>query len=145
MSLRTVSMAATLCLALGVPAISGCSASFGRPSVGRPPGPPPHAPAYGRRAADGNTPTVELRFDPALGVHVVVGYPGIYFDDGVYLQIGGDGWLASAALDGPWNPVDAGKVPPGLRAKGMPPGQAKGRGGPGNGAGHSAHPAKGAW
>lgn len=81
------------------------------------PGPPPHAPAHGRRARGGGHGEAELRFDSGLGVYVVIGHPGIYVHDGWYLRFHSGRWLVSASLDGPWKMRRASWVPPGLRAK----------------------------
>lgn len=106
-------------------------------------GPPDHAPAWGYRrnhreeADDGMT----LRFDPTLGVNVVVGYPDLYFTDGVFLRFSSGAWQASARLDGPWRMRAEAAVPAGLRAhyRRLPPGHVRrwehGRG-PDRGAAH---------
>lgn len=98
---------------------SGClHVHHGTPGRGH--GPPPHAPAHGARAHHAGH---ELVWDAGLGVHVVVGLPGIYFSDGHYLRRGHGGWERAAGPDGPWRAASPAAVPPGL-AKGAPPGHA---------------------
>ncbi len=78
-------------------------------------GPPPWAPAHGYRHKhpDG----VELVFKSEIGVYVVVGHPGHYWDGQRYYR-GSDGrWHVSVHLQGPWGSVAVDDVPPGLRAK----------------------------
>ncbi len=93
-------------------------------------GPPPHAPAHGHRRkwahqrqhhddqqrhhANG----VEMVFDGALGVYVLVDMPNHYFWDGWYLRIEDGDWYASAELHGGhWEPRLGSKLPPGLAKK----------------------------
>lgn len=84
------------------------------------PGPPPHAAAWGarrRHREEARAATAALRFDPDLGVDLVVGRPGIYFDGNVFLRFSSGIWQASVALGGPWRPRDERRVPRGLRAR----------------------------
>ena len=85
------------------------------PVVVRTSGPPSHAPAHGYRRKHQSG--AELRFDPHLGVHIVVGHTDVYFHDGRFVRIRSGIWQVSAALDGPWKPGSAEWVPPGLRSK----------------------------
>jgi hypothetical protein len=93
-------------------------------------GPPPWAPAHGYRRKHPGGAT--LVYDTGLGVYVVAGMPGYYYiDDRFYRAVNG-AWQVAVAIDGPWQPAEAGGVPPGLARRnggGGPPGQS-GRGGP---------------
>lgn len=94
------------------------------------PGPPPHAPAWGYRQKHRereDAGQVALRFDPMLGVDVVVGQTDLYFSHGVFLRFRSGLWEASLRMDGPWRPRDDRSVPPGLRAhyREAPPGQGR--------------------
>jgi hypothetical protein len=107
--------------------------------VARDDGPPPHAPAHGRRAKSQASSEVQLVFDAGLGVYVVVDVPHTYYWEGVYLRIQDGRWMMSATFDGPW---EAGKdvaLPPGLAKKYAGKGKKKGHPGRGRGA------AKGTW
>jgi hypothetical protein len=95
-------------------------------------GPPAHAPAWGYRSkhpqrADDDG--LSLRFDPALGVDVVVGYPDVYFANGVFLRFTSGAWQASVRMAGPWRIREEAAIPPGLRARyhGDPPGHERKR------------------
>lgn len=106
-------------LVIGV-TIGGCrgvvvAPRSNEPVVVRQAGPPPHAPAHGYRHKHPSG--AELRFDSQLGVYIVVGHTDVYFHDGWFLRIRGDGWQASATLAGPWKPKAVGSLPPGLRTK----------------------------
>jgi hypothetical protein len=85
------------------------------PAAVRQAGPPPHAPAHGYRKKHQSG--AELRFDPNLGVYVVVGHTDLYFHDDWFVRIHGGIWQVSTTLSGPWKPKPAEWVPPGLRAK----------------------------
>lgn len=56
-------------------------------------------------------------FDSELGAYVVVGHPGYFYYDGVFLRLDGGLWQASVGLEGPWRSRSLRSVPPGLRAK----------------------------
>lgn len=75
-------------------------------------GPPPHAPAHGyrRRHPSG----VSLEFNAPLGVYAVVGLPGIYFSDGVFLRISDGVWYRSDNPRRGWRYARGYGVPPGL-------------------------------
>ena len=84
------------------------------------PGPPPHAPAHGYRHKHRDRvggPVVELRYDDALRIYVVVGHADHYFHAGRYYRRHDGRWVASTQLAGPWAVVEIAKLPPGLRAK----------------------------
>ncbi len=85
------------------------------PVVVHQPGPPSHAPAHGYRHKHQSG--AEFRFDSHLGVYIVLGHTELYFHDGWFVRIRGDGWQVSASLDGPWESKSAEWVPPGLRSK----------------------------
>lgn len=71
-------------------------------------GPPPHAPAHGRRR--------NMVWDPTLGVYAVVGLPGIYYLEPYYYRWHDDRWLLSRDLDA-WQPAPPRGLPPGLAKK----------------------------
>lgn len=107
-------------------------------------GPPDHAPAWGYRRHHEHEEAdeeVALRFDPTLGVKVVVGVPNLYFSDGVFIRFSSGAWQASVHPNGPWRMQAVEAVPPGLRAhyRRLPPGHVRkwehGRG-PDRGAAH---------
>jgi hypothetical protein len=80
-------------------------------------GPPPWAPAHGYRRKHGehhHHHGVEVRFDTGLGVYVVVGHPGRYFDGAHYFRLADGGWQLSVQLDRGWKPARSRQVPPGL-------------------------------
>ena len=57
---------------------------------------------------------------PALHVYVLEDHPGIYYHEGyrgTYYRAAGDGWEQSSRAIGPWRPVNAYRLPPGLRKK----------------------------
>lgn len=100
-------------------------------------GPPPHAPAHGYRAKQAQD--VAMRFDPTLGLNLVVGYPNYYFHQGQYFRLSGGAWQISSGLDGPWEACREDRLPPGLRKKqGSWPGN-----GSGNSPGNSGNKGKG--
>jgi hypothetical protein len=103
------------------------------PAKSRGHGPPPHAPAHGYRA---KTPQgVEIVFDTALGVYVVVELPAHYWlDDRYYRRDAKSGWTVGVSLDGPWTACADADLPPGLRA-GARRGKDKGKNGNGKGNG----------
>jgi hypothetical protein len=77
-------------------------------------GPPPHAPAHGRRYKQQG---VELVYDSGRGVYVVVGLPNHYYSEGNYYRLRDTRWQVGVHIDGPWQPVSEESLPPGLRAK----------------------------
>jgi hypothetical protein len=79
-------------------------------------GPPPHAPAYGRRAK--HVEGVELVYDAGLGLYVVVGRPDYYYCDGTFYRLQAGLWEVSPSLDRGWGPLGQKILPPGLRGKG---------------------------
>lgn len=95
------------------------------------PGPPPHAAAWGarrRHRGERHAPNVALRFDPDLGVDLVVGRTGVYFDGSVFLRFSSGVWQSCVTLGGPWRRWDARRVPPGLRARYRRSPRGRGRG-----------------
>ena len=91
-------------------------------------GPPPHAPAHGYRRKHRDN--VVLVYDAGIGVYVVSGRPGYYYDGTYFYRPQGDVWLVSVSVDGPWQSAGHDHVPPGLRRKnrdGDHPGKGKGR------------------
>jgi len=90
-------------------------------------GPPPHAPAHGYRAKTHEG--VELVFRSDLGVYVVVGASGYYFNDGAFYHQDSTGWVIGKHIDGPWKTISKSQLPSGLRSKGKAKGKAKGHSG----------------
>jgi len=85
-------------------------------------GPPPHAPAHGyRHKHKAHAGEVELVFDSGLGVYVVLGWPGHFYDQSHYYRQDGGVWQVSARLDGGWVAASTKKLPPGLAKKGRGP------------------------
>ena len=85
-------------------------------------GPPPWAPAQGyrrrhERAYQSRADTVDLVFDSALGVYIVVGIPNYYYWDGVYLRLDAGRWYRAPYLDARWAPCPAESLPGSLRSK----------------------------
>ena len=83
-------------------------------------GPPPHAPAHGYRCKHEGK--VDLSYDSALQVYVVVGHKDCYFQDRSYFRLVKGSWEMSLSFGGPWTPAPAKSLPPGL-AKKYGPGQ----------------------
>ncbi len=78
-------------------------------------GPPPHAPAHGYRHHQHG---VDLVFDSGIGVYVIIGHPGIYFYNGLYLNFGPTGhWRAAKHYKGPWHAKDIRHTPLRFRNK----------------------------
>jgi hypothetical protein len=137
----TLALAVTALLAL---ATSGCvhhhhgrgeiakQASWAPASQG---GPPAWAPAHGHRRKHGAQRSdhgdLEIVFDAALGVYVVVGHPDHYYEAGYYYRSRVERWEVAVRIQGPWQPVASADLPPGLHRKAL----GKRRGG-------GAHPAK---
>ncbi len=70
--------------------------------------PPAHAPAHGHRAKHGDHGRVlhsgvEVVFDSERGVHIAVGFPGLFFHEGQFYQRAEHGWQVSARHDGGWS------------------------------------------
>jgi hypothetical protein len=79
-------------------------------------GPPPHAPAHGYRHKHRQQgQELELQFDSALGVYIVMGIPDRYYWNGFYLQMVGDEWHSSESLHSDYKRRDDESLPPGLR------------------------------
>jgi hypothetical protein len=109
-------------------------------------GPPPHAPAHGYRWKHPRD-HVEMVFDSEVGVYVVVGHSGVYWDGDRYVRWGDGGWTASARIGGGWVSISSGEVPQPLRTRYVSTdgkARTKGRAHPrGRAVGHGAsHPAK---
>lgn len=127
---------APMTLLLGMVLLAGCvpiAAQVGGTRAPAPaekiqmPGPPPHAPAHGYRHKhrDG----VELEFDSTIDAYVVIGLPGIYFHNDLYIRMSSSGvWEVSVNLGGPWGDAEMKEVPPKLKKKKEHPGKSKGRG-----------------
>lgn len=77
-------------------------------------GPPPHAPAHGYRHKHGQ---VELAYDSALQVYVVVGHKDCWFQDRSYFRLVKGSWEMSLSFGGPWTAAPAKSLPPGLAKK----------------------------
>lgn len=91
-------------------------------------GPPPHAPAHGYRYKYERD-NVDLVYDQGLGVYVVVGHTGLYYQDGFYFRYAGDNWEMSVGIGerAHWQSAPSRSVPPGLAKR----------------HGHDDHPGKG--
>ena len=93
--------------------------------------PPAHAPAHGYRAKQNGHhhekafhSGVEVVFDSERGVHIAVGFPGLFFDSGHFYRHTDDGWQISAKADGGWKA--AASVPAHVKkAKGPGPAEHK--------------------
>jgi hypothetical protein len=93
-------------------------------------GPPPHAPAHGYRHKHRHG--VELRYDSGLGVYVVIEIPGMYFNDGLYIQCSSKGyWEVGYHYKGPWRIAVGNEIPAKLDQK-----KGKGKQGKAKGKGH---------
>ena len=97
----------------------GCVFHPHHPVVVHESGPPPWAPAHGRRHKhpkhQGDD--AKLVFDSGLGVYLVVDLPDHYFLEGRYFRHHKGGWLVSATLEGPWVVGKSKDLPPGLRKR----------------------------
>jgi len=82
------------------------------PQANRGYGPPPHAPAHGYRAKQHGR---DLEFDAHLGVYLVLGLPGVYWNDGWFYRRLRDRWQRCGDGDGPWHDARWGDIPIGLR------------------------------
>ena len=81
-------------------------------------GPPPHAPAHGyRHKHHAHGQDVELVFDSAVGLYVVVGWPEHYWHDGHYYRHVDGAWQVSVQLDDGWSSASGKRLPPGLAKK----------------------------
>jgi hypothetical protein len=78
-------------------------------------GPPAHAQAHGyrRKHIDG----LELVYDSAYGVYVIVGMPNHYYCDGHFYRMYGGVWEVSLRVDANWSPATIVSLPPGLQTK----------------------------
>ncbi|GGJ80164.1 hypothetical protein [Pseudomonas matsuisoli] len=77
------------------------------------PAPPASQPTISPRFAP--PPHVAAQWDNRLGVYVVPKRE-LYYRERVYYQKQGGEWMSSSLPDGPWEPVAAPSVPPGLRS-----------------------------
>lgn len=93
-------------------------------------GPPPHAPAHGHRHRHGG---VELVYDSACGVYVVVGFPSYYYYSGYFYRFYGGQWEMSVEIGGRWKRISEASIPPGLRGKEKAKGKPKEHPGRGRG------------
>jgi len=121
MSIRTIFLGLALggALLLSAVAGSGCASSSRTLVVySDRHGPPPHAPAHGYRCKHRHGhDDVELVYDSALQVYVVVGRSNHYFLDGYYFRVTDGGWYSCKAVTGPWVRCSKERVPPGLSKK----------------------------
>ncbi len=97
--------------------------------------PPAHAPARGYRnkhekhhehdphheRAGG----FEIVLDSELGIHVVIGLPGVFFHEGRFYRRVDGSWQVGARADGAWSPTAAGSVPHAVHRAHDHPGPAK--------------------
>lgn len=58
-----------------------------------------------------------LRFDPDLGVHVVVGRDALYYFDRAFIRLRRGSWQFAASVSGPWRERPREWVPLGLRLR----------------------------
>ncbi|NIR31208.1 MAG: hypothetical protein GWN84_18240 [Gammaproteobacteria bacterium] len=59
---------------------------------------------------------IELRYDPARQVYVLLGRPGTYFHNGSFYRRVEGRWQTSESLAGGWRPASRAELPPGLRS-----------------------------
>jgi len=78
-------------------------------------GPPAHAEAHGYRRKQ--IAGVEMVFDSALGLYVVVGYPDCYYCDGYFYRLNDAVWEMSLQPDHGWTYISVRSLPRGLQAK----------------------------
>lgn len=72
-------------------------------------GPPPHAPAHGYRH---HQQELDMRYDAALGVYVVIGHPNHFYSDGHYFRRVGSHWERCGSWKkGKWKAVEVALVP----------------------------------
>lgn len=64
--------------------------------------------------------SLDLRWEPRLGVYALPEVPCHYFRLGRYYRRPEGQWEAAPAIEGPWSPVAASELPPGLRKSGVP-------------------------
>jgi hypothetical protein len=122
---------------MGSLGLAGCNHYYGGPPPHAPAhgrrhgGPPPHAPAHGHRHRHHRS-GVDLVFDSGLGVYVVAGL-GHYFYGGKFYRWRNDVWQVSVNVRGPWHGAHDYEVPRRLfkskvKAKGKYKYKGKGRG-----------------
>jgi hypothetical protein len=117
-SLRVLGLG--ILIALVTPTLPGCVHHHHRHSASAPAkvkkgGPPPWAPAHGYRHKHAQG--VDLAFDSALGVYVVVGYENHFFYRDHFYRGSGSDWQMSAHIRGSWISVDASRLPHGLAVR----------------------------
>ena len=110
----------TLFLALAaVTLLGGCASThidrvIHRGPAVHAPGPPPHAPAHGRRHKHQG---ITLAFDQALDCYLVVGHSNHYWKDGSFFRLGSGGWEISYSWGSSWVSVGDHRVPDRVRHK----------------------------
>jgi len=94
--------------------------------------PPAHAPAHGYRAKQGPLAPapekggVEVTFDSESGVHVAIGLPGVFFQDGRYYREQDGHWQVSLTGESGWAVTASSDVPEIIvKSKKRHPGPAK--------------------
>jgi hypothetical protein len=92
-------------------------------------GPPPHAPAHGRRR-NATVREIDMVYRSELGVFVVLDYEDHYHDGERYLRWNAGVWETNAEFRGRWAPLAEAELPPGLRKKYAGNGKGKGKGRP---------------
>ena len=97
--------------------LASCSTTVAYRSPGKKKGygPPPHAPAHGRRHKLPKG--VQIVYDSPSGVYVVVGYERHYYLDGLYYRFCNGQWQVSVAIESGWKTAPEQSLPPGLRGK----------------------------
>lgn len=58
---------------------------------------------------------IEMVFDRRTGVYLIVRHPGHYFDGDRFYRRLGERWQAAPEIQGPWQHVEPGSLPQGLR------------------------------
>ena len=121
--------------AMGGLGLAGCNHYYGGPPPHAPAhgrrygGPPPHAPAHGYRHRHRHS-GVDLVFDSGLGVYVVAGLGHYFYNDKFYRWHDGV-WQISVHARGPWHGADDHEVPRRLfksRGRGKDKGKYKDKG-----------------
>ncbi len=125
-----------LCTLIALAVFPGCVHQYHAghrapgPVVASQHGPPPHAPAHGYRYKNPKR-GADLIYDSGLGLYLVAGLTGHYFQSGRYFRFFNGSWQVSSALKGPWGRIAVKGLPRGLRKKaggGSSGRQGKGRG-----------------
>jgi len=124
-----------MCFRTALGLVTAITLSLALPQ-GAPADPPAQAPAHGYRAKQGGKPQqsapraggVEVVFDSERGIHVAVGFPGVFFHNGHYYREHDGRWQVSLSGRGGWSFAASANVPEVVaKAKKRHPGPAKGK------------------